>query len=78
MLKFLFITMMTTHICACFWNLFSEFDSPTWYEVSEVEDRSPGNLYNYCIYFVMTTFTTVGYGDISPKTSYETIYVIVI
>ena len=69
---------MTTHICACFWNLLSEIESPVWYEVIEVEDRSTSNLYNLSIYFVMTTFTTVGYGDILPKTNIEKIYVIVL
>ena len=76
MFKFFFITLMTLHIFACFWNVVSELSHPFWYEVHQFDDHSNSSLYIRSLYFVIATFTSVGYGEFTPTTEAEICYVI--
>jgi len=70
---------LTCHLIACIWILFAEIGEEgykNWIENYELENRSEFQLYVISYYFVITTFSTVGYGDFSPQTSYERIFVI--
>lgn len=53
-----------------------EDEFPGWIEAYGLEERSKFQLYIISYYFIITTFSTVGYGDFSPQTSYERIVVI--
>ena len=69
------ITMMfVVHISAILWYLFYDFNrtNSNWLtnyfdNQGYVEENSFG-IYLICMYFVITTFSTVGYGDIYPVT----------
>ena len=76
MLKFFFFTLMTLHLFACFWNVVSEWSHPYWYESAQIIGESNWSLYMRSVYFVITTFTSVGYGDFKPTTDIEICYVI--
>ena len=52
--------------------------SESWIATLGWDYLSPPQLYVVSIYFVMTTILTIGYGDVTPKTSPETILVIFI
>ena len=69
MLQVLFIV----HLMGCLWYLVAVIDgSPeTWINRYGYTDFSDFRLYLYCIYFVLMTISTVGYGDISGTTIYE-------
>jgi len=65
------------HMLGCGWfymTLFAEEDEPTW--LSEYDGGSALNgpfskQYLYCLYWSLTTMSTVGYGDITPANDRE-------
>jgi len=48
----------------------------SWIAPYALQDHSSLRLYVITVYFVMTTISTIGYGDISPVTTLETIIMI--
>jgi hypothetical protein len=67
----------TSHIMACLWVLVGQFqeNSGSWY-LPEIQDMGPWHQYTLSMYFVITTMTTVGYGDFSGQTTSERLFVI--
>ena len=66
---------MMCHIVACLWvmtALFSDDQSGTW--LADFEDYTTTEMYTVSVYFVITTITTVGYGDISITSTFERIF----
>lgn len=60
---FIFSSCLLIHIFACLWIFFSKLEEKnedSWYY--NLKDK---DLYLTSIYFTITTFSTVGYGDIS-------------
>ena len=60
---------------ACGWHLVSKYEIEqqgeqlTWLGTAdEVAQISPGDKYYISLYFIVVTLSTLGYGDISPKT----------
>jgi hypothetical protein len=66
---------LTCHIVGCLWVLCAQIDTEgdTW-----MADYPEDQLYLTSYYFVVTTITTVGYGDISGSTNTEKIFCILI
>ena len=87
---FIIASMMIVHIFACLWVFFCEMGSETdvtWIdgEVAKMQEIDPnlkeldGNkLYLTSFYFIITTFSTVGYGDISANNFSEKIFCIIV
>jgi hyperpolarization activated cyclic nucleotide-gated potassium channel 1 len=68
------------HISGCIWFYVSnlgETEKFTWIDKQNISDKDDVEIYLTCIYFVFTTFTTVGYGDITPVSNSEKIFTIV-
>ena len=76
---FILISLMVCHIFACLWVFFSMFLKEEGSFMSgDMLEMSIGQQYLTSIYFIITTFSTVGYGDISGSTTSEKIFCIVI
>lgn len=73
--------VVLVHLAACFYFFIGTFASDerdSWYFQRDIQDDNNFDLYITCLYFVFTTITTVGFGDISGGTSEERIFCIVL
>ena len=77
MSKFLFATIMITHFCSCIWNFINEESDTIEYSEFKV-GKSNEVLYLSSLYFVLSTFTSVGYGDFHPHSNLEFVFSIII
>ena len=85
LIYFSFMFLILTHIATCFWYvarssvdffrvLLAKIDDEnpdTWIARGHFTDDSNFHVYLTAFYFVVTTITTVGYGDVSASTSAE-------
>jgi len=77
-----FIILFTImHVIACGWIFVGEQEYGTWltnpnHNVSKTTD--PTTIYITSLYWVVTTLTTVGYGDITGKTEEEFLFTMVV
>ena len=80
MMFFLLFLVFCFHIAACAWIVVAkdlETSRDSWLN-SEYGTYSDPKLYCLAIYFIVTTMTTVGFGDMSASTSTERIYCIIL
>jgi hypothetical protein len=81
---FVMMSMILCHICCCFWvilaNLYQDSDeyTDTWLVRSNYQDEDDFIIYIASMYFVLTTFTTVGFGDINGVTNPERLFCLVL
>jgi len=73
LLSFFCSVFVCVHIMACLWVFTAKLeDQPeTWLVQKGFQDGSTLSLYIAAVYWAFTTLSTVGYGDISAKTSIE-------
>lgn len=72
-----------TYFLGCFWYLFvsnesSDPNDDNFFNNNYLRNESYGRRLIICCYFVMTTLTTVGYGDYTPLTKMEKFITIII
>lgn len=67
-------------MATCIWIIISyaQNDDSSWIHNNDFINASDVELYITSLYFCVTTFTTVGYGDITPQTPIEKCFVIVL
>lgn len=76
---FIFSSVLVCHIFSCLWIFFTTVapeDQSTWN--ADFEGMSNHELYLTSFYFIITTFSTVGYGDMSATNPIEKIFCIII
>jgi hypothetical protein len=76
---FLVFMVVLVHLAACSYFFIGSLASDirdSWYYQRDIQDDNNFDLYVTCLYFVFTTITTVGFGDISGGTSEERIFCI--
>ena len=80
-MKILLVIFFMTHLMACTFYFTGDYESSTepltWISVEDIQDATNYDKYVTALYFSFTTITTVGYGDISPVTNLEKIYVMI-
>ena len=79
MMKFLVVILLINHVLACLWVFCSKLsETGNWVEAKMGDDEiSNFALYTMSFYFVSTTVTTVGYGDMSPTNTIERFFTII-
>lgn len=78
MIFFVLFFMLLFHIFACMFIFLREIESESggWLEDSTFYSYSNTDQYITACYFIMTTISTVGYGDISASTRLERVFMI--
>lgn len=72
--------LLSLHIMSCLWYLSAKIEGlgpSTWVSRAGLLDSDSSSLYITCIYWASTSFTTVGYGDISAVNNTERIFCII-
>ena len=68
---FFLLIFSMAHIFACIWHYFNATGLDNWIVSEGYDDESTFDKYFAVLYFIYTTFTTVGYGDLTPVTIVE-------
>ena len=76
----IFGSIMVCHVFACLWVFFSQVMVNEGSDDSKEETEKISDSDNYltAFYFIITTFSTVGYGDISGSNKTEKIFCILV
>ena len=74
----IFVIILTFHFGACINIFIGQISHPSWITHLQIEDKSFIEIYVGAIYFVTTTITTVGYGDITCYSMTERVYQIIL
>lgn len=70
---------MVCHVFACLWVFFSQtMNDEDESNDSKVDEIPDSDKYLTAFYFIVTTFSTVGYGDISGSNAIERIFCIIV
>jgi CRP-like cAMP-binding protein len=70
----LLMIVISIHIFACFFfyaNVYNEFSPDSWAVRYGIQDSPVLDIYISSVYYSVVTITTIGYGDITPKTKIE-------
>ncbi|OMJ81193.1 hypothetical protein SteCoe_18369 [Stentor coeruleus] len=81
MFIFIIAFIISVHVSGCFWYYISKIDDTnpnTWIIRYNIENLSEFDKYISSIYFVFTTLTKIGYGDIYPLTNDEKVFSILL
>ena len=82
LISLLNVVILATHILACIWCYIGRSipyteepnSKPTWVYNNGFDDEDSLDIYIFAFYWVLTTLTTVGYGEITGGTEYEYVF----
>lgn len=75
-LKFIAVAVVVIHMASCLWIFAGDAENPdSWlnraFPDDPIADKDSGSVYLASLYFTLTTLLTIGFGDITPRTSVE-------
>ena len=70
----IFILLVAIHLGSCLFIFIGRNSYPSWINEIKVENQSFSTIYIASVYYLITTITTVGYGDIYGTTIQEIIF----
>ena len=72
------VSILCTHILACMWLFAAEISSEpeNWVKSAGIVNYPDAKKYLISFYYIITTVTTVGYGDISATNDVERFFAI--
>lgn len=77
-----FQVFFLAHLVGCGFHTVGKYEKSrgheSWLVSKDIQDASWERRYLYSLYYSLITMCTVGYGDISPVTDLEIIYVMII
>ncbi|MCB9245333.1 MAG: ion transporter [Flavobacteriales bacterium] len=79
--NFFVMISIFTHVLACGWYYTAYkagFPEDSWIVRAGVDTNNREEAYIHSLYWTVTTVTTIGYGDITPKRTVELVFVIVV
>ena len=74
----LLVTLSSLHFCSCYFIFLGKNTYPGWIVLSNLQESNFYHIYIAALYYLMTTLTTVGYGDILASGKYERFYQIIL
>jgi Trk-type K+ transport system membrane component len=80
LLFFLIVFLILSHLACCLWIIIAALYNPdgtfegTWMENFPEYANSNGGIYITAFYWIISTITTVGYGDISGTNNVERVF----
>ena len=75
LISFCLIIVLITHLLGCVIYFFTSFEYINWSINVIFLNKSVAELYIASIYWIVTTICTVGFGDITPKNSFEIVII---
>jgi hypothetical protein len=81
LLQFSFSTLILAHILSCLWYYTTRIDESNpdnWVVRSKMIDKPTSEIYIASFYWIITTLTTVGFGDIVAYTLFERIFCVLL
>ncbi|CAD8095873.1 unnamed protein product [Paramecium sonneborni] len=84
LMKLIVMLIFIIHFCACSWHILGVYEKEysvigrNWLDYYNISHLSWSEQYIASLYFSVITTLTVGYGDITPQSAYEQIFVILV
>ena len=72
------LAIVFLHITACIHIIIGRNSYPSWINTIKIENESFTNIYICSLYYLITTITTVGYGDIYGRNIKEILFQIIL
>ena len=74
----IFVLLVSIHFGTCIFIFIGRNSYPSWINTIRIENKSFYNIYICSLYYLITTITTVGYGDIYGRTIQEILFQIIL
>lgn len=78
MINLLLYALIITHFMACAFIYIGGFGDAYWIKANGFDEKSDFSIYVFAFYWIITTLTTVGYGDYTGTEMEEIIFTMIL